>query len=274
MNVIDFHVHVGKREHLIDSFIDYFIAQYGAEALKAMEALTPETFGAFLRAEGVDKAVLLSEYSPKVTGVVPNEFTVEFAGGDTCLTPFGSIDINSSIGCGVQAEHALKSLGCKGLKLLPPYGHYYPADPRMYPAYEVAQSLDSIVMFHTGTSLFPNTRIRFADPLLLDDVANDFPRLRILMCHGGRPFWYKQAEWMLRRHSNLHIDISGIPPAQIPDHFPKLEQYYDRFVFGSDWPNLWSIKSQVEQVRRLPYNPEVIEAILWRNAACLLGLEL
>ena len=273
MNLIDIHIHVGKREHLTDSFLNYFLQQFGEAALKAMDDLTPDNFTRFLEVEGVDKGVLLSEYSPQVTGVVPNEFTAEFAGGSDRLIPFASIDINSSTDTGVQAEYALRDLGCKGLKLLPSYGYYFPNDPRMYAAYEVAQSYSVTVMFHTGTSLFPKTRVRFADPLLLDDVAVDFPKLKIVMCHGGRPFWYQESEWMLRRHPNLFIDISGIPPFQLPRNFPKLEKLYDRFIFGSDWPNVVSIKSQADQVRRLPYKPEIVESILWKNATRILNID-
>ncbi|MCX5873968.1 MAG: amidohydrolase family protein [Deltaproteobacteria bacterium] len=274
MSVIDIHIHVGKREHLTEIFLNYFRNEFGEPALQAMDDLTPAKFDKFLQLEGVDKGVLLSEYSPEVTGVVPNEFTVEFARSTDRLIPFGSININSSVDTGAQAEHALKDLGCKGLKLLPSYGYYYPNDSRMYDAYEVAQNRGAIVMFHTGTSLFPKTRVRYAHPLLLDDVAVDFPELRIVMCHGGRPFWYHESEWMLRRHPNLFIDISGIPPVQLPRNFPKLERFYDRFLFGSDWPNFISIRSQADQVRELPYNAEIIEAILWSNAARLLEISI
>ena len=273
MDIIDFHIHVGKREHLNPAFLEYFIGQYGIDALEAMDALTTESFSVFLNSQGITRAVLLSEYSPQVTGVVPVQFTAEFAGDSGKMIPFGSIDIESDIESGVQAEQALRSLGCRGLKLLPSYGFYYPYDRRLYGAYETASNLGSVVMFHTGTSLFPRTRIRYANPLLLDEVANDFPKLKIVMSHGGRPFWYAESEWLLRRHPNMFIDISGIPPAQLPTNFPKLERLYDRFVFGSDWPNIFSIKGQIEQVVSLDYSPDITEAILYRNAAVLLRLD-
>ena len=273
MYAIDFHIHVGKREHLNAAFLDYFIGQYGITALEAMDALTPESFSAFLDSQGVCKAVLLSEYSPEVTGIVPVEFTVKFAGDRGKLIPFGSININSDVDTGAQAEHALATLGCRGLKLLPSYGFYYPYDRRLYGSVRNCFKARSGGMFHTGTSLFPQTRIRYANPLLLDDVANDFPNLNIVMSHGGRPFWYAEAEWLLRRHPNMFIDISGVPPLQLPRNFPKLERLYDRFVFGSDWPNVISIKNQIDQVTHLPYKVETIEAILFRNAAGLLNID-
>ena len=128
-------------------------------------------------------------------------------------------------------------------------------------------------MFHTGTSLFPGTRIKYADPLLIDDVAEDFPDLKIVMSHGGRPFWYKEAEWMLARHKNVFIDISGIPPKQLPTVFPKLQKFPDRFLFGSDWPNVQSIAKQVSMILELPFSETTIEGILYDNAVRLLELD-
>ncbi|MFZ5865176.1 MAG: amidohydrolase family protein, partial [Thermodesulfobacteriota bacterium] len=94
-----------------------------------------------------------------------------------------------------------------------------------------------------------------------------------VMSHGGRPFWYSEAEWLLRRHPNMHIDLAGIPPKQLPQIFPHLEQLSDRFVFGTDWPGIQSIAAQADQIRNLPFHPDTIEALLWRNAARLLKLD-
>lgn len=273
MPVIDSHVHVGRKEHLTPWFISYYEKTLGKTSLERLNKLTPQALEDFLDQEGVDRAVVLSEYAPKVTGRIPAEFTAEFCQGRERLIPFGSIDLDSAMDPGLQTERCVKELGCRGLKLLPSYAHFFPDDPRLFPAYEAARDLGIPIMFHTGTSVFPGSRVLYADPLFLDEVADEFPSLTIIMCHGGRPFWYKQAQWMLRRHRNLHIDISGIPPMKLPEVFPKLEQFSDRYVFGSDWPNIVSIGRQVEQVRRLPFSPDTIEAILWNNAARLFGLD-
>jgi len=272
LKVLDIHVHVGRREHLTARFIEYYSRTQDAARLELLDALTPAVFSDFLAAEQVDKAVILSEYSPHVTGVTPSEFTADFCNGSDRLIPFGSIDLDSKVNAADQTEHAVKELGCRGLKLLPSYGRYYPDDPRIMPAYEAARDLDIPIMFHTGTSVFPGTRIRYANPLLLDDIADEFTDLQIVMCHGGRPFWYKEAEWMLRRHGNVHIDISGIPPKQLPKIFTKMEQFQERFVFGSDWPNVISIAEQVRQIQALPLKEATVRAILWDNAARLLGI--
>ncbi|MBM4326436.1 MAG: amidohydrolase [Deltaproteobacteria bacterium] len=273
MKVLDIHIHVGRREHLTPSLISFLEEEMGPATVELAQQLTPDALVDLLDAHGVRLGVILAEYSPRTTGVIPNEFVSEFCRQTDRIIPFASIDLESDAPPADQTEKAVKQLGCKGIKLLPSYTRLYPDDPRLLPAYEVAQGLGIPIMFHTGTSVFPGSRIRYANPLLLDDIAEDFPRLNLVMCHGGRPFWYKEAEWMLRRHKNMHIDISGIPLRKLPELFPKVEAFRDRYIFGSDWPTRPNIADYVGEVTRFPYTAETIQAILWDNGARLLGLE-
>lgn len=273
VRILDIHAHIGRRRQLNPRMIDYFEETIGPETLGVLDHITPESFLGYLDQEGVDYCAFLAEYSPETTGIIPSEFIAGFCRSSDRLIPIGSVDLGSAEDAASQTERCVKELGCRGLKLLPSYGHFYPDDPRILPAYEVARDLGIPVMFHTGTSLFPGSRIRYANPLLLDDVAEDFPDLTIVMCHGGRPFWYKESEWMLARHRNCHIDVTGIPPKQLPEIFPKLEKFSDRFVFGSDWPNIPSIGRQVEAIRELPLSTSVIGRLLWEIGARMLGLD-
>lgn len=270
MRVLDIHVHVGRRRHLNPRMIDYFSETIGPQVLDFLDNITPEALAAFLDREGVDAAVLLAEYSPRTTGVIPNEFIAEFCSHTDRLIPFGSIDVESGEDSGRQVERAVRELGCKGIKLLCPYGHYYPWDERLMNGYRAAEEAGIPVLFHTGTSLFPGSRIKFANPLLIDEIAEQFPALTMVLCHGGRPFWYKEAEWMVVRHPNVCIDISGIPPKHLPEVFPKFEKYADRFFFGSDFPNIPSIKDHADKIRALPFRPETIQALLADNSSRLL----
>ena len=76
-------------------------------------------------------------------------------------------------------------------------------------------------MFHTGTSIFPGARNKYGDPIYIDDVAVDFPKLKILLAHGGRPLWMDTAFFLMRRHPNVYLDISGIPPKTLLKYFPR-----------------------------------------------------
>jgi predicted TIM-barrel fold metal-dependent hydrolase len=70
----------------------------------------------------------------------------------------------------------------------------------------------------------------------LDDVAVDFPDLTIVIAHIGPPLWYEEALFLLRRHPNMIGDLSSIPPRRIMQVFPRLAEFADRFLWGSDWP--------------------------------------
>ena len=84
----------------------------------------------------------------------------------------------------------------------------------------MAETAGVPVTIHTGTSVFPGARSRFGDPMDVDDVAIDFPRLTILLAHGGRPLWMEAAFFLVRRHPNVHLEVSGIPPSKLLEYFP------------------------------------------------------
>jgi uncharacterized protein len=272
MKILDFHLHVGTRHNWTPWVIDFFRKNNPGYYDKFVDAITPEGVLEYLDTQGVEKAVVLSEYAPACTGVVTNEFTSGFCSRSDRLIPFGSVCLYNEIAPAEQADIALRKLGVRGFKMMPTYAHFYPNDPSLFPFYEVLRDAGVPVQFHTGTSVFQGSLVKYGDPLLLDDVADAFPALKIVLDHGGRPFWYDRAAWMLLRHPNIYIGITGIPAKQLLTHFPKLESFADRFLFGSDWPGAGDIRPLVEKVSSLPLRPETIEAILWDNGARLLGL--
>jgi predicted TIM-barrel fold metal-dependent hydrolase len=125
---------------------------------------------------------------------------------------------------------------------------------------------------HTGSSVFKGSKIQFADPLHLDEVAADFPDLSLLMAHGGRGLWYERAFFLSRIHPNLYVEISGLPPKKLLDYFPEMENNIDKFVYGSDWPSVQTITSNSKEIENLPLKEESKKKILYGNAAKILGL--
>jgi uncharacterized protein len=99
-------------------------------------------------------------------------------------------------------------------------------------------------------------------------VAVDFPRLKILMAHGGRPIWMQTAFFLLRRHKNVHLDISGIPPKILLKYFPRLEEIAHKTLFGTDWPSpgIPDIKQNLDQFNALALPEAVKEQILSKTA--------
>lgn len=109
-------------------------------------------------------------------------------------------------------------------------------------------------MIHTGTSVFPGARSKYGNPMELDDVAIDFPDLVVLMAHGGRPLWMDEAFFILRRHRNVYLELSGIPPQRLLEYFPRLNEIADRALWGTDWPSpgIKSMRGNLEQFLQLP----------------------
>jgi len=127
-------------------------------------------------------------------------------------------------------------------------------------------------MIHTGTSIFPGARNRYADPMAADDVAVDFPRLQLILAHAGRPLFIPTAVFLARRHRNVSLDLSGIPPKKLLEYLPRLEELSSRCLWGTDWPSpgVTSMRKNVEEFLQLPLSETAKERILWSNAAALI----
>jgi predicted TIM-barrel fold metal-dependent hydrolase len=188
------------------------------------------------------------------------------------LIPFSTVNPFEQPQPAKYVEKTVRELGCKGLKLCPSYQYFYPNDPLVYPIYAKAEELGIPVMFHTGSSVFHGSRLKYADPLLLDDIAVDFPDLTILMAHSGRPFWYDRAFFLARLHENVYLELSGLPPQKLLTYFPDLERIPEKIVFGSDWPGIRDVSVNVEAIRQLPLRETTKEKILGENAARILGI--
>lgn len=269
--VIDFHIHIGLKEHWHDWVHDYQKASR-TEFYERYEELTdPDRFALYLENQGIEKAVILPEISPNTTGVVPNEYVFEFCRGRSVYVPFCTL--NPSLGEKPEEEFR-KHLrnGARGIKLYPSYNHFYPNDPALYPVYAIAQEERLPVLVHTGSSIFPGAKMKYAAPLHLDDVAADFPHLPLVMAHGGRGLWYSDAFFLSRIHPHLYLEISGLPPKNLLKYFPDLEKNVDKIIYGSDWPSVPTIATNIIAVRELPLAEESKRKILYENAARILRL--
>ncbi|MCC7104681.1 MAG: amidohydrolase [Chloroflexi bacterium] len=234
---------------------------------------TPEQLLQYLDENGVETALLLAEVAPATSALVTSEAVADFCMGQPRLLACASINPYLVSQPGRELERLVRERGVRGLKLYPSYAFFYPNDPMLSPLYAAAERLGVPVLVHTGTSVFPGSRLKYGDPLYLDDVAVDFPELKILLCHGGRTFWYDRAEALVRLHRNVYIDVAGLPPRKLPVYFPQLERLGHKFVFGSDWPGMpGDIRDNIAAIRQLPLSEEQIEGMLGGTAARLLGI--
>jgi len=272
--VIDFHVHPIYYESYSPSTVAWIRELHGeANWARLQECADPAALVALLDRAGVDHAVVLAELSPAATGTCTNEYVAEFCAGQKRLIPFCTVNPHLVADSRAELRRLVETYGFRGLKLYPTYNHFYPNDAVLYPLYAAAEELGLPVMLHTGSSVFRGSRLKYGDPLFLDDVAVDFPQLKIVLVHSGRGVWYDHAFLMARLHPNVYMEIAGLPPQKLLTYFPELDRVGDKVIFGSDWPGLADIAGNIERIRALPLAREVREKILGGNAARLLGID-
>ncbi|OPY90548.1 MAG: Amidohydrolase [Syntrophus sp. PtaU1.Bin208] len=273
--VIDFHMHPVTYESFQPSALGWITEIVGQrcdfEEFRKRYS-DPEAFVGLLKESGIDHAVVMAELCPITTGICTNESVAEFCSGRPELIPFASINPATDLAPAEKLEELITRSGFRGLKLYPTYQHFYPNDAKLYPLYAVAQARDIPIMFHTGSSVFEGARLKYGDPLYLDDVAVDFPRLKLLMVHGGRGFWYDRAYFLAKMHKNVFLEIAGLPPHNLLKYFPELGRIAHKVIYGSDWPGVTDLAQNLEAVRGLPLTPEQKDLILGGNARRLLKL--
>jgi len=227
-------------------------------------------------ADGVERVGLINYVSPDVMGFTgeSNDWIVRYASADPArLLAFGSVHPRFSKDVAGDTARVIER-GARALKVHPPHQQfranaYQDALPALAEVYRVAQDADVPVTIHTGTSVFPGARSRFGDPMDVDDVAIDFPKLTILLAHGGRPLWMDAAFFLVRRHPNVHLELSGIPPAKLLEYFPRLEEIAGKTIWGTDWPSpgVQSMRLNVDAFLNLPLSDEAKRSVLHENAA-------
>jgi uncharacterized protein len=236
---------------------------------------SPKSFLQYLDSAGIDRAVLINYVAPDIIG-----FT---AGVNQYIADYTKENPGRLISCGgVHPRHTANILAdidqilrlkIRMIKIHPPHQLLFPNDyqngvKELEMIYRAAEANGIPVMFHTGTSIFHGARNRYGDPIYVDDVAVDFPKMKILMAHGGRPLWMHTCFFLLRRHPNVFLDISGIPPRSLLQYFPRLEEIAHKTLFGTDWPGpgVPDIKTNLDEFRALPLHEESKLQILSKTA--------
>jgi predicted TIM-barrel fold metal-dependent hydrolase len=210
---------------------------------------------------------------------IPNEEIAEGAAANAdVLIPFASVD-PARPDAVERARRLIDGHGVKGFKFHPNLQAFFPNENSVYPLYEAIADAGLPALFHTGHSGIGTglrggggLRLKYSNPLCLDDVAADFPELQIVLAHPSFP-WQDEAISICLHKENVWIDLSGWSPKYFP---PQLVQYAntqlrDKVLFGSDFP-LLTPDRWLADFEQAPFRDEVRPLILKENAARLLGL--
>ena len=279
---IDTHVHIEKDPHGCFSLDDELMAA-SAKYFHADTDRTPslDSVADYYRSRHL-AAVVFTVDAHTATGH-PALSSLEIVKGAArhadVLIPFASVDPHD----GPEAVAALRDLvaaGARGLKLHPSLQGFAPNDPAHYPLYAAAAELGVPIVFHTGQTGIgaglPGGRgikLRYSDPMLLDDVAADHPDLTVIMAHPSVP-WQDAAISIATHKANVYIDLSGWSPKYFPPQLIRAANglLKHKILFGSDYPVL-SPDRWMHDFAALDLKDEVRPLILKKNAIRALGLE-
>lgn len=278
--IIDMHVHPVFRESLATPDMARMIQNLEQTSknyyYRSQKILSLAEFQQDMKSAGIDKVVLQISGSKGSPANPDNErasmlmrmFPDSFMG-------FAGFNPHQGAQAVADIEHAIKDLGYKGIKTVSPMLELDINDKAYYPCYAKAQELDVPIMIHTGAStLVMGCRVKYAQPLMVDDVAFDFPSLKIICAHmGGHSFMDVQS--LLLRHQNVYADLCFWPLHPLyKDLIPwrLLEETVpDKILLGSDYPCAQTPREAVETVETLPISESFRQKILGKNAERLLS---
>ncbi len=276
---IDVHVHaeLGRsgEDGLLPQWRDASKRYFGDHPLP-----TVDDVAAYYRERNL-AAVVFTVDAETVTGrsAVPNEEIATVArANDDVLIPFASVDPHKANAVD-EAKRLIRDYGVRGFKLHPNLQAFFPNDESVYPLYDAIQEAGLPVLFHTGHSGIGaglrgggGIRLKYSNPIYIDDVAVDFPDLKIVLAHPSFP-WQDEAISIALHKQQVYIDLSGWSPKYFP---PQLVQYAntllrDRVLFGSDYPMITPDR-WLADFEQAGFKEEVRPLILKENAARLLDL--
>lgn len=285
--IIDFHIHPFCREATVLPSLKEALGRMYGQAGGRFEpivagfrhVLEEKSLDDIIRdmdKAGIDKAVIVAaDYSSAYgTIVVTNEDVSRMARQHPDrFIPFCSVDPAFGRAAVDKLEFAVKELGARGLKLVPPMQGFRFDDPRHNPLWEKAAELDIIVWTHAAhQSSTPGTDARLGQPLLVEPVALRFPSLKIVLGHCGFP-WTWESWSMAARHQNVYVDISAFTHLyhRFPwDAYAALAMEH-KLLFATDNP-IAGFSESLKAFRALPISEDFKEAVLGTNAEKLLNL--
>ncbi len=276
-------------DHLSDEFVkfaweakqakmklspDVYFAGSAVEANNAFDS-TPE---ALLKATaGCDKVIVFGIKAPFCGINADQELIAAFAKEHSDrFIAWCSVDPNDP-DCVDQLVYYVNALGMRGLKCSPIYQNWNPQDPKHLPLFKKAEQFGIPVNVHQGTSFVRTGPLKYANPILLEDIAIACPNLRMIVAHMGHP-WETECVVLIRKHPNLYANVSAL-------HYRPLRHYQalmtaieygveHKLIFGSDFPSAtpeqviagqWKVNGVVEGTRFPRVPEEVIHNIIYEN---------
>ncbi|MEU2006937.1 4-hydroxyphenyl-beta-ketoacyl-CoA hydrolase [Rhodococcus sp. NPDC019627] len=283
IDALDFHAHVqldGCGHHAMDDVLLTATETY----FKSAEDQNPtiDDVAEHYRSRNM-AAVVFTVDAESGTGHTPNsveEIAEGAARHNDVLIPFGSVDPWQGKAAVRRVHRLVDDYGVKGFKFHPSMQGFEPNDRQFYPLYEAITEAGVPTLFHTGQTGIGaglpgghGIKLRYSDPMLLDDVAADFPDLTMIMAHPAVP-WVDAQISIATHKANVYIDLSGWSPKYFPPQLVKAanSMLRNKVLFGSDFPVI-QVDRWMKDFANLDIKPEVTPLIFKQNALRVLGIK-
>jgi len=211
---------------------------------------------------------------------IPNEEVAEAARENAdIMIAFASIDPHKGKAGVLEARRLVEEGTIRGFKFHPTVQGFFPNDRLAYPLYELIAEHELPAIFHSGHSGIGaglpgggGLKLKYSNPIYVDDVAADFPRMTVIIAHPSWP-WQDEALSIALHKPNVYIDLSGWSPKYFPESLVRFanSKLKHKMLFGSDFP-LITPDRWLADFETAGFKPEVRELILKTNAVQALGL--
>jgi predicted TIM-barrel fold metal-dependent hydrolase len=283
IKAIDIHTHAevsccDPEDPIMGKFLDAASAYFKTDRKRPT---MPETI-AYYREQGIALVMFTVDTEAEIGNKrIRNEEIAEMAkANDDIMMAFASIDPHKGKLGAIEARRMIEEYGVKGFKFHPPMQGFHPADRMAYPLYEVIAEYNLPAIFHTGHSGMGTgmpggggVKLKYGQPMLVDDVAADFPEMNVILAHPSWP-WTDESLSMALHKANVYIDLSGWSPKYFPKQVIQYAntQLKHKMLFGSDFPLITPDK-WIAAAQEVGFREEVMPLILKENAAKLLKLK-
>ena len=283
ITAIDVHTHVEADDHAHTS-LDTELLDASAGYFRAPVPRTPTVadLADYYRQRSMAAVIFTVDATTALGGHPPvssEEIAEQAADHNDVLIPFGSVDPRRPAEALARIKDLAVNFGVRGMKFHPSLQGFDPSDREHYPLYEACAEHGLVTLFHTGQTGIgaglPGGRgikLRYSDPMLLDDVAADFPDLTMILAHPSVP-WVDSSISIATHKSNVFIDLSGWSPKYFPAQLTKAigSMLKHKALFGSDFP-LITPERWIGDFEQLGIKDEAVPLIMKDNALRVLGL--
>ena len=279
MGFIDAHTHIVFKDTVTNGLFKLMSGELWRVPVEKL-LVTPRDVVSMLDDANIDYVGVMAFPLRKIVGDVTEEYTIKVINAVRDYADrfaiIGGVEVNElSID---EVKYWLNKQYESGISAIKIHPVHHWVKPNAYrPEEQNLKQLELIYQFaedhrlpvyiHTGTSMAPKARNKYGDPIFIDDVSVDFPRLTIIMAHMGRPIWMSTAFQLVRIRPNIYADLSSIPPKKMLEYVPRLAEISDKAIYGSDYPGpgVYDIKANLQEFLKIPIPNDSIKKIVDDN---------